>query len=41
MGSDANQSKAFDENAIENVLPTTTDAPTETSGDTENDGGGE
>ena len=41
VGSDANQSKAFDENAIENVLPTTTDAPTETSGDTENDGGGE
>ncbi len=41
VGSDANQSKAFDENAIENVLPTTTDAPAETSGDTENDGGGE
>jgi preprotein translocase subunit SecG len=41
MGSDANQSKAFDENAIENVLPTTTDSPENTSGDTENNGGGE
>ena len=41
VGSDANQSKAFDENAIENVLPTTTDAPAETSGDTENNGGGQ
>ena len=41
VGSDSNQSKAFDENAIENVLPTTTDAPAETSGDTQNNGGGE
>jgi preprotein translocase subunit SecG len=41
MGSDSNQSKAFDENAIQNVLPTTTDTPAEPSGEAENTGGGE
>jgi len=41
VGSDSNQSKAFDENAIQNVLPTTTDAPAESSSDSENTGGGE
>jgi len=41
VGSDANQSKAFDENAVENVLQTTTDTPADTSGDTENNGGGQ
>jgi preprotein translocase subunit SecG len=36
MGGDSNQSKAFDEDAFENVIPTTTpDTPAgETSGDT-------
>jgi len=32
VGGGATQSKAFDENAIENVLPTTTDTPTNTDG---------
>jgi hypothetical protein len=41
MGSDANQSKAFDESAIQNVLPTSTDAPVQTGGDMENNGGGQ
>lgn len=31
MGSNANQSKAFDEDAIENVIPTTTDTPPATT----------
>lgn len=33
MGGDSNRSKAFDEDALENVLPTTADTPTDTSGD--------
>lgn len=41
VGSDANQSKAFDENVIENVLPTTTDTPADTNAGGENDGGEE
>ena len=32
MGGGSVQSKAFDENAIENVLPTTTDTPANTDG---------
>lgn len=39
VGGDGNQSKAFDEDALENVIPTTPDTPpADTSGDT--NGGG-
>ncbi len=38
MGGGANQSKAFDEDAIQNVIPTTTDTPVDTSTDTTGDG---
>ncbi|MFT4849548.1 MAG: preprotein translocase subunit SecG [Sediminicola sp.] len=41
MGNDANQSKAFDGDVIENVIPTTTETPAGTSGDSENNGGGQ
>ena len=41
VGSNTNESKAFDENAIENVLPTTIDTSSDTSADSENNGGGE
>jgi len=37
MGGNANQSKAFDQDAIDNVLPTTTDTPADTSTDTTGD----
>ena len=39
MGGNINQSKAFDEDAIENILPTTTDTPTNTGTPTTTDGG--
>ena len=38
MGGNINQSKAFDEDAIENVLPTTTDSPTSADTPTSTDG---
>ena len=40
VGTGTNQSKAFDENAVENVLPTN-DTPADTSTDPENNGGGQ
>ena len=41
VGTNANQSKAFDENAVENVLPTTTDLPTGDTTEPDNNGSGE
>ncbi len=38
MGGDAVQSKAFDQDAVQNALPTTTDTPADTNGASDNGG---